>query len=68
MTYPGLYPLKPTQDYSVHESMPLVERPDLLQPDATPETYFGVKSQPVPFRRHQVLEKNHDFSVVFMLN
>lgn len=55
MTYPGLYPLKPPHDYSVSESMPLVERPDLLQPESSSETYFGVKSQAITFKKHQAL-------------
>uniref|UniRef100_A0A915IU40 Uncharacterized protein n=1 Tax=Romanomermis culicivorax TaxID=13658 RepID=A0A915IU40_ROMCU len=58
MTYPGLYPLKPPHEYSVHDSLPLVERPDLLQTEATTETYFGVKNLPQTFKRHQALAKD----------
>lgn len=55
MIYPGLYPFKPPFEYSVADAMPLVHRPHLLQPDAAVETYFGVRCQPLSWKKHQVL-------------
>lgn len=46
--------MNPVFDLSLSSSLPLAERPYLLQPEADKERLFGVQQKPVTWQEHEV--------------